>query len=315
MKYRKVDPRIWNDAKFRGLSDDGQLAFFLLLTHPHTTAVGALRSSIPGLAAEKGWDEKRFRKAFAEAFGKGMVKADERASLIWLPNFLKYNKPENPNVCKAWVAGLADLPECPLFFQLLQGVKAFIKGLPEAFQEAFAEAFGKGMPILEPEPEPDLEPDLEPEPEPLNPLAPLGEQRDKKETQPHQGEIVTTRASKSSAASPNKPPLEVRQRVYQTWQDATGRHTGADSWETGGINDKHICRRLAKFTEDDLCTAIQAQCQNSFWHDKTFGGLMKEANITAGLAKASKVASPFSDHNTQVARRVIEMFDRMEERG
>lgn len=26
-RYRKVDPRIWNDAKFRALNDQGKLSF------------------------------------------------------------------------------------------------------------------------------------------------------------------------------------------------------------------------------------------------------------------------------------------------
>jgi len=51
-RYRKVDPRIWNDAKFRSLDDQGKLAFFFLLTHPHMTAIGAMRASIPGLSPQ-----------------------------------------------------------------------------------------------------------------------------------------------------------------------------------------------------------------------------------------------------------------------
>ena len=33
-RYRKVDPRIWNDEKFRTLTDNGKLVFFMLLTQP-----------------------------------------------------------------------------------------------------------------------------------------------------------------------------------------------------------------------------------------------------------------------------------------
>ena len=34
MKYRKISPCIWNDAKVRELSDKGKLALLFLLTHP-----------------------------------------------------------------------------------------------------------------------------------------------------------------------------------------------------------------------------------------------------------------------------------------
>jgi hypothetical protein len=144
-KYRKVDPRIWNDEKFNKLTDRGKLTFFFILTHPHMTALGAMRASIPGLASEIGWPEKAFREAFGEALAKAMLKHDKKASFVWLPNFLKYNKPESPNVIKSWVSALDYLPECPLKLELLQQVKDFTEALPEAFQKALPKAFQKTM--------------------------------------------------------------------------------------------------------------------------------------------------------------------------
>jgi hypothetical protein len=158
-KYRKVDPRIWNDKKFNKLSDRGKLAFFFILTHPHMTALGAMRASIPGLASEIGWTEKAFREAFKEALAKGMLKHDKKASFVWLPNFLKYNKPESPNVIKSWVASLDYLPECRLKSELIQQVKDFMKALPKAFGEALPEAFRKTMPNHEQEQEQEPEQD------------------------------------------------------------------------------------------------------------------------------------------------------------
>ena len=49
MKYRKISPCIWNDAKVRELSDKGKLALLFLLTHPHMTPLGAIRANAPGL--------------------------------------------------------------------------------------------------------------------------------------------------------------------------------------------------------------------------------------------------------------------------
>ena len=45
-KYRKVDPKIWNDEKFRELSDSAKLLFLFLLTHPHMTPLGAMRATV-----------------------------------------------------------------------------------------------------------------------------------------------------------------------------------------------------------------------------------------------------------------------------
>lgn len=47
MKYRKISPCIWNDAKVRELSDKGKLALLFLLTHPHMTPLGAIRANAP----------------------------------------------------------------------------------------------------------------------------------------------------------------------------------------------------------------------------------------------------------------------------
>lgn len=154
-RYRKIDTRIWNDAKFNGLSERGKLVFFFGLTHPNLTMLGAMRATIPGLAAEIGIPAEAFREAFQEALLKGMTKHDEKASFLWFPNFLRYNKPESPNVVKSWPEAYDLVPECTLKQDLFQHVKAYAEGLTEAFGKAFHEAFAKTMPNQEPEQEPE----------------------------------------------------------------------------------------------------------------------------------------------------------------
>ena len=142
-KYRKIDPRIWNDMKFRQLSDNGKLVFFMLLTHPHMTAVGAMRATPRGLSAEIGWTEEAFEEAFKEAVSKGMVKVDLEASFIWIPNFIKFNQPESPNVVIAWVKAIDELPECSLFYELQQHIKAFLEDYNKAFCKALPKDFAQ----------------------------------------------------------------------------------------------------------------------------------------------------------------------------
>ncbi len=171
-RYRKIDTRIWNDAKFRAMSDRAKLAFFFLLTHPHMTSLGAMRATVPGLAMEMGWPEKAFREAFREALAKGMAKHDEVACFVCLPNFIRYNPPESPNVVKSWLACVDLLPECDSKVQLLQQVKAFGEGLGEGFRKAFAfleKALPKGMPNPEQEQEPKHEQEQD------SPKAPKGD--------------------------------------------------------------------------------------------------------------------------------------------
>ena len=168
-RYRKIDPRIWNDQKFRQLTNNGKLVFFMLLTHPSMTALGAMRATLPGLAAEIGWAPEAFQKAFAEAHQKGMAEHDESACIVALPNFLRYNPPASPNVIKAWAGSVDLLPECNLKTIALQRAKGFAEGMSEAFPKAFAEAFPKALPKAMPNQEQEQEQEKEP------PIVPNGD--------------------------------------------------------------------------------------------------------------------------------------------
>lgn len=172
-RYRKIDPRIWNDEKFASLRDDAQLAFLFVLTHPLMTSLGALRGSPEGLAGERyGWtpEKKDLREGFREAFGelarKGLLKIDPKG-LIFVPNFLKYNRPESPNVIKAWKGALDLLPECPLLEETLKRAEACVCAMSKAYAEAFREAFAEELekPSSKAMPNPEQEQEQEPEQE------------------------------------------------------------------------------------------------------------------------------------------------------
>lgn len=189
-RYRKIDTRIWNDERFAQLSDDAKLVFLFLLTHPHLTSLGAMRATLPGLAAELGWPVERFRKAFerlltdSQRDGQALVEHDDRACFVGLPKFLKYNSPENGNVVKSWGPLLDMLPECSHKTRLLGRIRDHVRQLGGDFargwervcptlSEGFAEPFGNGMPNPEPEPEP--KPEQEPEPNPKSLSSPDGD--------------------------------------------------------------------------------------------------------------------------------------------
>ena len=180
-RYRKIDPRIWNDAKFSSLSHEDQRAFLFILTHPNMTSIGALRSSVDGLGAELGREPEEFRKGFQELLAKGLVKVDQKACLIWAPNFLKYNLPENPNVVKGWLSALDFVPECPLLLEIFEkarrcadsmfdkpgkGSKPYdnpLKSVCERLSKEFAEGARKSLAIQEQEQEQDKKEKVEKE--------------------------------------------------------------------------------------------------------------------------------------------------------
>src|SRR5262249_54162951 len=139
MTFRKVETCIWNDEKFSKLSHDSQLCFLFILTHPAMTSLGAMRATVAGLAAELKYTEKQFRAAINSAVG--MIVVDETACFVWLPNFLKYNRPENSNVVKHYRNAAEALPECELKAELIARTREFLKDFAESFQKAFEEVF------------------------------------------------------------------------------------------------------------------------------------------------------------------------------
>lgn len=156
-RYRKIDVRIWNDEKFRSLSADAKLIFIFILTHPGMTSLGAMRATVPGMAAELGTLSKGFREGFGELLRKGLIECDNEAAYVGIPKFLKYNGPENPNVVKSWATALDLIPECRLKPLLLNRARECAEALGEGFAKGLPEPFRKGMPNPEQEQEQEQE--------------------------------------------------------------------------------------------------------------------------------------------------------------
>jgi hypothetical protein len=148
--YRKIDVRIWNDDKFRKLSHNGKLVFIMLITHPVMTALGAMRATREGLGAELKMHPEAFEEAFGEVMAQGLALYDESAPCIFLPNFVRYQAAESPNVIKAWAKQLEWIPECELKVRAVASVQAYTEGLSEGFREAFQKAFQQAYPKTSP---------------------------------------------------------------------------------------------------------------------------------------------------------------------
>lgn len=243
-RYRKIDSRIWNDKKFRGLSDDARMVWFLLLTHPNMTALGGMRASLGGLSEEIGWRPPRFRKAFLEVSDPGMALFDEEASLIALPNFLRYNGPESPNVVKAWSSAYDLLPECALKDKVLGFAEDFVLGSSEAFRKAFSEAFGKALHKTIPNPEP--------EPEPY-----------RKESSPPTSESPTSGTGGASVTSTPELPAEHERggKDQPDWDDETVAYLRRNSRDTAQDVRATLSDLGKNHTRQEIQTAIeQARC-------------------------------------------------------
>ena len=144
-RWRKVDLRVWADARFRSLSIPAPNArdiFLGLMIGPCTTAIpGVVIGTQEQIAASLGWGGEGFREAFQEAFfevlQKMPVKADLNEGLVWLVNATKYNQPQSSNVVISWREVWDVVPECPLKSEMWHALKAFTEGMGEGYVKAF----------------------------------------------------------------------------------------------------------------------------------------------------------------------------------
>jgi len=140
-RYRKVEVRTWGDEKFRRLSalpPSGKGLWLYLITGPHTGPIpGLFRASRAAMAEELGWTTEQFGERFAELFREGMATADFEARVMWIPQAIKHNRPDNPNVVKSWAAEFDLIPESALKVEAWNALRASVYALGEQFGKAF----------------------------------------------------------------------------------------------------------------------------------------------------------------------------------
>lgn len=144
--YRRIELRMWGDEKFCRLSKlvpSGQALWLFLLTGPHTRHIpGLFHAGRAAMAEEIGWDLEAFDRAFGEISQQGMAKADWLARVVWLPNALKCNPPQSPNVVRSWGKGWDLIPECDLKREAMGLLRAGVHSIGPAFGKAFDETVG-----------------------------------------------------------------------------------------------------------------------------------------------------------------------------
>lgn len=207
-RYRKIDPRIWNDAKFAALSSEAKLLFLYLLTSPAMTILGALPMRASAVAEELGLDPKRYAIRFEELSRHGMVEYDERG-LYWVKNFLKYNAPDNPKVVLSWPSALDLLPECALLADVLEAAQDHCSARGDSFLKAYEDGIGNRS---------------------RNGISyrmPYKEQEQEQEQKQEQKEVATAPATKPKAKRepvvpfPDALPEEWRQAALEVRHDVT----------------------------------------------------------------------------------------------
>ena len=139
--YRKVSICTWGDKKVRKLSPvhpSGQALFLMLLVGPQTTNIPGLQPIGRMAFAEMlDWEPEAFDEAFAEAFREGLVEADWKARVLFVPNAIKHNLPQSPNVVKSWASTWSMIPECDLKVKAWNVLYAALLNHGKSYADAF----------------------------------------------------------------------------------------------------------------------------------------------------------------------------------
>jgi len=145
--YRSVHIRVWLDEKFKKLTaaqPNAQTLWFYLLFGDQTGIVpGLFKAGEASLAEALAWPLEAMREAYSEVMSLGMVRADWKARLVFVPKAVEYNPPASLNVVKSWANAIRDLPECELRTRAIQHIQSALErmqGKSQAFAEAFAHA-------------------------------------------------------------------------------------------------------------------------------------------------------------------------------
>jgi hypothetical protein len=153
-RFRKIEIRMWTDQKFRELSPmppSGQSLWVYLLSGPHTSIIpGLSKARRGGIADELAWTLEAFDTAFNEIASQQMAEADWQAGVVWIPNAIKCNPPQSPNVITAWRKEWPLIPECDLKTKALEAMRLAVSELVQntqayclRFNSEFAKPSGK----------------------------------------------------------------------------------------------------------------------------------------------------------------------------
>lgn len=139
-KYRRIDPRIWTDEKFRQLTSEQQRIALYILT-AQSNRIG-LFSFSPGKACEDLETlPPTFRKGFLKVCQTLKWEWDSAARVLYLPTWWRYNPPENANNVIGNLKDLDDLPETPLLARFSINTTYLSEELIETFAQTLAKRY------------------------------------------------------------------------------------------------------------------------------------------------------------------------------
>ena len=152
-EYGKIFKKLWRNAKFRKLSDQGKLLCCYIFSCPHCNSIGLYSLDKYYICADLEWLPKRLDKPFRELLDQRFISYDNKLSVILVHEWFKYNSIQNDNQYKKAEAEFSDVPQSHIF----QEFKRLLERLPEGLHKRLLKPLGKRLPNPETETESETE--------------------------------------------------------------------------------------------------------------------------------------------------------------
>lgn len=306
-RYRKIDTRMWADARFMALSappPNAQSLWIYLLTGPHTTSIPGLFVAGRAMLAEAlGWDNEGFTEASREVFDEGfpegvtegeartgskpspMAIADWKARVVYLPNALRYNKPESPNVVKSWRLNWEEIPDCALKADAWEAMRLDLKAHGASFEAAFVASCLR--------PESCAKATRKPSQKPSVKTMPNQEQEQEQEQDKELAAAVANGASPSADEAESQPPKAAHRKLTEAQAEGEAWLSKArdlanvteNDWPTPKAFWPRWGTARKAYGAERLLSSLDGHANgDGFWLGKGLMPLLGDTAIQAGLA-------------------------------
>lgn len=107
MRYAKINESIWNDSKFKSVSDSARLLYMYLLSCPKCNSIGVFQIGYGLIEDEFDHSRDQIKQLMGELEEANLLRF--RDGWLWFNKYLKWNEPTSPNHARHCAS---DLNEC-----------------------------------------------------------------------------------------------------------------------------------------------------------------------------------------------------------
>lgn len=123
--YAKIHDGIWQSLKRKQISSFGKELFIYFFSCPHHNIVGLYRMPLEYVASDLGEPLEKVKATVAELLANGLITYDVTAEVLLVNGFLEHNPLVNTNAEKSAISRLSEVPDTPLFCDLLTILERF----------------------------------------------------------------------------------------------------------------------------------------------------------------------------------------------